>query len=329
MLYDQAFLTRLENGLREQLPSWGLDTGSPLRLLTISENATFLADDLRFGRKVVFRVHRPDYHTEAEIRSELAWTEALRADGVVETPHLIPALDGTLLCSFPEGSHNRFVVAFEHMSGREPDAADGLVQWYGRLGAINAALHRHSRGWRRPAGFVRKTWDVEATIGPDAYWGDWRDALGLTAEGREVLTRTADLLRRQIAAYGTTPDTFGLIHADMRPANLLVDGQRLGVIDFDDCGESWFMFDFAAAVSFQEAEPYIPDLMAAWTQGYRTVAALAERDEAMLPVFIMLRRMHLTAWIASHAETPTAQSMGEPFTSGTVRMAERYLHTHS
>jgi hypothetical protein len=39
----------------------------------------------------------------------------------------------------------------------------------------------------------------------------------------------------------------------------------------------------------------------------------------------MLRRMQLTAWIASHAETPTAQAMGVPFTHGTIELAERHL----
>ena len=46
-------------------------------------------------------------------------------------------------------------------------------------------------------------------------------------------------------------------------------------------------------------------------------------------MFLMLRRMQLTAWVASHAETPTAQSMGEDYTRGTVALAQRYLDTHS
>ena len=40
---------------------------------------------------------------------------------------------------------------------------------------------------------------------------------------------------------------------------------------------------------------------------------------------MMLRRMQLTAWVASHAETPTAQSMGEPYTQGSVELAEAFL----
>jgi Ser/Thr protein kinase RdoA (MazF antagonist) len=45
----------------------------------------------------------------------------------------------------------------------------------------------------------------------------------------------------------------------------------------------------------------------------------------MLPSFVMLRRMVLTAWLASHAETPTAQALGAGYTDGTVALGLRYL----
>lgn len=329
MLYQDAFLQRLETGLRENLPKWGLPSSAPLRLLTISENATYLADDAMNGRRIVFRVHRPDYHSEAEILSELAWVQSLRESGVVTTPRGIPAANGDLLCAFSDAGVRRHVVAFEFMSGKEPDASDDLARWYRELGAINARLHLHSRAWKRPENFARKLWDFDTIIGRTPHWGDWRDGLGLTAAGRAVLERTDALLRQQTDALGKSPENFGLVHCDMRPANLLVDGDRLAVIDFDDCGLSWFGYDFAASVSFLEHEPCLGELMNAWVEGYRTVAPLSADEEAALPVFVMLRRMQLTAWIASHAETPTAQSMGVPYTLGTVALAERHLASYA
>ena len=63
-MYDAAFLQGLERGLRTALPAWGVPPDAPVRLLTISENATFLADDEQAGRRMVFRVHRPAYPAE-------------------------------------------------------------------------------------------------------------------------------------------------------------------------------------------------------------------------------------------------------------------------
>ncbi|MET3581983.1 Ser/Thr protein kinase RdoA (MazF antagonist) [Mesorhizobium robiniae] len=325
MLYDADFLLRLQQGLQELLPVWDVSPNADLVLLTISENATFRIVDSGAERDLIVRVHRPDYHTESEILSELDWINALSMDGIVATPKPVAARDGRLLHAFSDGETIRHAVAFEFMSGKEPDAGSDLVKWYRTLGEINARLHAHSREWSRPKHFVRKTWNFDRIVGENAYWGDWRAALGLTPEGMTILERTYTLLEAQTDAYGYGADRFGLVHCDMRAANLLVDGERLGVIDFDDCGICWFAYDFAAAISFIEHEPNVPDLMAAWLDGYRRVARFEAEHEKALPMLIMLRRMQLTAWIASHSETPTAQSLGPSYTDGTVMLAERYL----
>ncbi len=327
-IYDDAFLARLEDALRAALPRWGLSDATDLRLLTISENATFRAADPACGREMVFRVHRPGYHSRAEIESELAWLTALGRDGVVDTLTPVPQVVGGLIADLDEDGTRRHAVAFELLPGREPAEGDDLARWYRELGAINARLHLHARGWQRPEGFTRKRWDYDAMLGAVKLWGDWRAAPGLTAEGRAVLERTDAVLRARLDDYGTGAERFGLVHADMRLANLLVEGDTLSVIDFDDCGFSWYLYDFASAVSFSEHEPYIPTLQAAWIEGYRTVAPLADEECAMLPVFIMLRRLLLTAWIASHAETPTAQALGEGYTHGTVDLARAFLDTY-
>ncbi|WP_456823062.1 phosphotransferase enzyme family protein [Bradyrhizobium sp. USDA 4502] len=145
-----------------------------------------------------------------------------------------------------------------------------------------------------PSTFQRKVWDFDAMLGRRPLWGDWRAGLGLRDDGRRLLQRVADELERRVEAYGRGEQRFGLVHADLRLANLLVEGDRLGVIDFDDCGFSWFFYDFAAAVSFIEHEPVMDLLQQSWLAGYRTVAPVSRDDEAMLPAFVMLRRMLLT-----------------------------------
>lgn len=327
-LYDEEFLTALRLGAENLAPEWGLSPQAAVSLLTVSENATFRADDPARDAPLILRVHRPAYHSRAEIESELAWIDALRADGVVATPEPLRTRAGGRLAEFRHAGAVRHVAAFAFMTGAEPEAGAGLVGGFGLLGEISARLHAHVRRWTPPPGFTRKTWNFDTTIGGAPHWGSWRAALGLDAEGAAVLARCADALRVRLAAYGAGPDRFGLIHADLRLANLLVEGDRLGVIDFDDCGFGWFVYDFAAAVSFLETEPFIPDLAEAWVAGYRRVAPLADEDVAMIPAFVMLRRMMLTAWIASHAETPTAREAGlADYTRGTLDLAEAWLAT--
>jgi Ser/Thr protein kinase RdoA (MazF antagonist) len=320
-----ALIERMRAELVGALPRWSLSAQSTLAFLSHSENTTFLAQDPVSGRKLVLRVQRIGYHTPAEITSELAWIDAIIAEEIVVTPRPVADSEGRLLCSISLDGSVRQVVAFEFLSGKEPDSADDLVTWFGKLGAVNAGLHMHSRRWRTPSGFQRKVWDFDAMLGTRPLWGDWRAGLGLSDDGRKLLRRVAKLLERRVNAYGRTKERFGLVHADLRLANLLVDGERLGVIDFDDCGFSWFFYDFAAAVSFMEHEPVVAQLQDAWLEGYRTVAPVLREDEAMLPAFVMLRRMLLTAWLASHSDTDTARRLGTGYTDGTVAMGEQFL----
>ncbi len=327
MLYGTEFLARLEAGLRSRLAAWGIPGTAQVRLLTISENATYLVE-APSGQKRVFRVHRPGYHSREQILSELAWIEGLRREQVIDTPAPVPALDGSLLQPFRDGEDDRFVACFEFVAGSAPDESGDMPKWFRVLGAITAKMHGHARHFVVPEGFERKRWDWRTIIGPDAYWGDWRRARGLDAEGRALLETLSERLRARTEAFGDGPDRFGLVHCDMRAANLLIAGDRLFVIDFDDCGFSWFGYDFAASTSFIEDSPEFPELMRAWIAGYHSVAPLPPETEAMLPVFVMLRRLQLTAWLASHAETPTAQALPD-FTAGTLALARAFLQAEA
>lgn len=322
-VYSAEVVEELAEGLRGLLPRWGLGDGD-LRLLTVSENATFRVD-APARAPVILRVHRPGYHSKAEIASELAWIEALRLGGVVRTPAILTANGCVQILGFEHRGEQRHVVAFDLAPGVEPQPGEALVPGFRTLGGISARLHGHVRQWARPRDFMRKHWTYRTIAGDAAHWGPWQAALGLTPEGARVLERLSDVLQDRTAAWGTGPDRYGLIHADLRLANLLLDGDALTVIDFDDCGFGWFLYDFAAAVSFIEDDPLLPQLMAAWVEGYRGVAPLGGDEVEMLPTFVMLRRLQLTAWIASHSETPTAQEMGPAFTDTTVALAEQYL----
>ncbi len=323
--FSDTDLAAIAAGLKGMLPRWGLSAGSDLALLNLSENATFKAVPPGGGAPLVLRVHRRGYHRRAEIASELDWIAALRRARVLKTPAIVAARDGTAIQRLDLPGAARNVVAFAFAPGAEPSPAASLVPGFRDLGAISARLHAHARGWSRPAGFTRKSWTFDTIAGPLAHWGRWQDAPGLTAAGAALLDRLAATLRARLAQWGTGPDRFGLIHADLRLANLLDHRGGLTVIDFDDCGFGWFLFDFAASVSFIEDSPAIPALRSAWAEGYRSVAPLSAEAEAMLPTFVMLRRLQLTAWIASHSETPTAQELGPDYTRTTLELADRYL----
>jgi Ser/Thr protein kinase RdoA (MazF antagonist) len=316
---------------REAAAHWGYGGDAELDLLCVSENATYLVRDLR-REPAVLRLNRPGYLAHDAIASELAWTAALRTANVACTPRWVPTLSGEPVARVkqPAGGASRHAVLFDFARGEHPDdPQDGLAE----IGEIAARLHAHARSWPRPEGFTRFSWDLPAALGGDgrpSRWGDWRDAV--TGNDRRLLETAESQVRQALSAYGQSPARYGLIHADLRAANLIVDaadqlghGPRVTVIDFDDCGYSWFLYDAAGSVSFLEHRSELPELVAGWLDGYRRVATLEPADLAAIPALIMLRRLQLQAWAASHAETDMVRSLGTAFAAETVLVAERFL----
>ncbi|MBD5770971.1 phosphotransferase enzyme family protein [Marinomonas colpomeniae] len=326
-IYNADFVNRLTQNIDRLKHRWDVDLDANVRLLTLSENATFLVEGRTPESTIIVRVHRPDYHTYDEIASEIAWIKALRRDSNITIPAPLPLDDGSYIASFEDDGHTRYVVAFEFITGKEPAVDKSLTAGFEVLGQISAGLHNHASQWTPPDSFIRKSWTFETSFGNNPLWGDWRQALDLEKDEQTVLEQLCVQLENKLAAYGTSSDRFGLVHADLRLANLLVDQDKLSVIDFDDCGFSWFMYDFAAAISFYEESPQIPDLITAWLKGYRTVRPLEKEHENMIPTFILFRRLLLTAWITNHSETETAIEAGlGTYTKGTVKLAQLYLN---
>jgi Ser/Thr protein kinase RdoA (MazF antagonist) len=330
--YTNEVLSELAERVAQCLPRWKLPPATGVSLLNVSENATYLlrppaaSQPLPLGRDLILRVHRIGYSSANEIRSELAWMAALRRDGVIDTAMPAPGADGKLVqvLGSRTGAEPRFTVAFERLPGQEPEPRHA-VHWFEPLGEITARMHAHARHWTPPVGFARKRWHFDTMVGPAGFWGPWRSGIGLEAPGAAIVERALDLIRSQLERCGEGPDVFGLVHADLRLANLLVDGTQLRVIDFDDCGFSWYLYDFAASVSFMEHEPIVPDLLAAWAAGYRKVRPLTAESLALIPAFVVLRRVLLSAWLASHAEVSSAREFGASYAVGTVALAEALL----
>lgn len=301
------------------LSHWRETAGASARLINHSENHTFLIDGP--AGRFTLRLHRPGYQSRSSIESELNWLDALRRDTTLPMAEPVRGKDGALL----QDADGRLAVLFRFVEGREPQIGEPLEKLFEELGRFAAHLHRHVEHWTPPSGFTRQVWNAAQILDADGLWGNWRVAPGVDAAMRPLLDRADARLRQVLADYGTSPDRFGLIHADMRLGNLLVDGEQATLIDFDDSGFCWFAYDFAAAISFHETHADIPALRSAWLAGYQPIRPLQSADIAIIDAMILLRRFALLAWIGSHNETRLAQTHMPGFAQGTALLARAFL----
>ena len=268
--------------------------GSAPRLIKQRENAVYEVA-LPSGRAAL-RLHRPGYQSAAAIWSELWWCRELAAAGVpVARP--VAALDGAFVAELPSG---RLATALAWVEGAPlGEAGVALAGSHGEqvdrhraLGRLIARLHSVTDDLSPPADFTRPRWDRDGLLGEVPFWGRFWDHPALTAEEAALLRHTRDFLRQRLQDHAGT-GSFGLIHADILRENVFVTGGGLALIDFDDSGFGFRLYDLGTVLSQNLNEPALPAIAQALAEGYGETRPV---DAAMIPVFTLMRCCASVGW---------------------------------
>ncbi len=322
---------REEAAVARALGAWPFDVSS-IELLSVSENLVFrvaLVDD----SPVVARLHRHGYNTLVELESEHAWVCAINESGSLAASRPIEAADGRshVEVEVADGDR-RFVGVVDWVDGRplsreleDAESADAVADWYREVGVVLGGLHRQSETWGRPSSFRRRSWDVDGMVGPDPEWGRFWEVPGADAGQREILGRARSSLHQMLAELGTAEDRFGLIHADPYADNLFAHEGRLVLIDFDDAGFGWHLYDLSVAIYDQANARWFPAVRSAIVEGYREQHELSADHADLLSDFLLLRMLALLGWLADRPELdPTGKRLEHDLLAA-VRYCEAYL----
>jgi Ser/Thr protein kinase RdoA (MazF antagonist) len=326
------FLARMQAIARAALERWDLPVAGIVPI-KVRENAVFKID-LAGGGRAVLRVHREGYHSDPELESEFAWLRALEAGGI-EVPRVIASRQGrtfeTVTAPGAEGTHQ--IDIFEWIDGRQLGSIEtgvgtdeaAVADQYQRIGVLAARMHDHSLTWPPPQGFCRHAWDAPGLVGEQPLWGRFWELEALTRGEGALLRRARAAIGEDLEAYGIGRDRYGLIHADLVPENVLVDGERVCVIDFDDAGYGWHLFELATSLYFLTGESVYPVARDALIRGYRLRRALSEEALARLPLFLAARGTTYVGWVHTRAGTQTARELTPFLIERACAVAAEYL----
>ena len=311
----------------EALARYTTDSSLRLEFVRHGENTTYRVS--RPEGDWALRLGRPGYQSVEAIRSEIRWMHDLNEAGVI-TPAVIHGRDGEVVqpVAHRDGSV-RAAVAFSWIEGRPLPEVDSLGAWK-RLGAVMARIHEHGRRWRTPQGFVRPAWDLEALVGDSPRWGSPFPPDVWSEEDTRLLKAVRGAVRERLHALGKAGQRFGLIHADLGFENVLVrpDGSTV-VIDFDDSGPSWYLYELASALYPFEGEPGFVERTEALVAGYRLVRSLPDEDVHELPTLLMARRLATLGWTFTRGETAHAQRQRARRIRSSPPAARRFLEWHA
>ncbi|MEL7098492.1 MAG: phosphotransferase [Pseudomonadota bacterium] len=305
----------------EALALWGL-SGASCTFVAGRENRVYKV--VAGARAFALRFKRPGYHSFAELMSELDWLAEMERAGL-KVPKPMPSKGGKLL----EEVAGHFVDIVTWVDGapigktREPLALEDPIATFSAIGAEMARLHEACDAWDRPPGFVRCRWDADGLVGEAPRWGRFWENPTLDADTRKLLEAFRAQASRDLARLDL--DT-GLIHADLVRENVLLDGNVLRLIDFDDGGFGYRLFDIATALLKNRNEPNYTALKTALVDGY-----LAHRplDIGPLDLFLALRAVTYVGWIVPRMEEPGAELRNTRFIKDAQDLCSAYLATTS
>jgi Ser/Thr protein kinase RdoA (MazF antagonist) len=287
-----------------------------LRFVAHGENTTFRVDATApDGRdRFLLRVHRPGRHGRdvdpaAAVGSELAWLAALRADTSVMVPEPLRTIKGNLTTTATPADppEPRVCSVLRWMDGRVHAAAPRPVHLR-RLGGVMARLHDHARQWRPPPGFVRIRWDWQTFFGDTMVYGGLNaaDVWDLLPDSlRRRFHRVAGRMEHVMTQLGSSADVVGLIHADLHLDNALFWRDDVRVIDFDDCGFGFWLYDIAVALWELRYRRDYDQFRDALIEGYTRHRPLPG-DLAHVDDFIATREVAFGLWFTGMAHANPA-----------------------
>ena len=272
------------------LTDLGFDCDGRFLALNSYENRVYQIG-IEDERPVVAKFYRPGRWSDDSIREEHEFALDLAAQEIPVVPPL--EIDGDTL---KHSGHHRLAVYPCH-GGRAPDLDN--YELLTQLGRLVARIHLEGEV---TAFKHRPRIDIES------YGVESIDYLldndFMPEENRAAYESTAELVLDGVEACferaGSTKEL--RLHGDFHPGNVLVNQDRLHIVDLDDCRHGPAVQDLWMFLSGDRVEqtPQLEALL----EGYQSFRRFDPRELHLIEALRSLRIMHYAAWLARRWEDP-------------------------
>jgi len=272
------------------LDDLGFDCDGRFLALNSYENRVYQIG-IEDERPVVAKFYRPARWSDDSIREEHEFALDLAAQEIPVVPPL--EIDGDTL---KHSGHHRLAVYPCH-GGRAPDLDNyELLAQLGRLvarihleGEVSAFKHR-PRIDIESYGVESIDFLLDNDFMPEDNRAAYESIAELVLDGVEACFERA----------GNTQEL--RLHGDFHPGNVLVQHDRLHIVDLDDCRHGPAVQDLWMFLSGDSVEqtPQLESLL----EGYQSFRRFDPRELHLIEALRSLRIMHYAAWLARRWEDP-------------------------
>lgn len=297
----------LEPLARQIVDTYGLGEYS-IESINHEFNSTFKVTTSA-GAKYALRINVNSQRSEENIRAEIFWVRELSKVPGLTVPTPIANRVGEYVSSVRHEllGKNLWAVMFSWLEGQEL-GDDPTTEALKATGAAMALMHVASRETQLPA-------DSELHVIEDFFWGG-ENQIALSPEIPE--TDRAILLGEIDRISAITKGLYAktavqIIHADVHGWNVMWDGKRASIFDFDDCAIGLPIQDLAVTLYYLDTA----EQEAALFEGYKSVSELPDYTEAELQALVLQRRIFLLNYLLE-TQNPDHRAMVPKYLAGTM-----------
>jgi Ser/Thr protein kinase RdoA (MazF antagonist) len=205
--------------------------------------------------------------------------DSLYRHGVPGIPRVIPSVadETAVALRLPGHREDRCCMVHEWVPGSQLAGQAGPED-FRSVGMLTASIHEHGVAFRPPPGFALPAIDLASYVNPDGAEGE--QARTVLSPESLSLFRTA--YARVTAAWERAERREPgrrLIHNDMHMANLIVCGDKIGLVDFEQAGWGHPAQDIASTFYYEQSSPLYEQLWTAFREGYTTRRPWPEEEE--------------------------------------------------
>ncbi|GCF11126.1 phosphotransferase enzyme family protein [Dictyobacter arantiisoli] len=228
------------------------------------------------------------------VKSELQWLTALHRDANILVPEPVLTRNRELQTSvqIEDVEQERLCLLLRWVPGRTMALKLSPISLE-RMGIFMAQLHNHAHHFMPFGDFVRPHWDWTSVLGtgtvldPD-FASDQCDGL-IGGRAYRLFSEIAERAHEQLINLPKTSDYYGLIHANLLPANYIFYQGEVGAIDFRHCSWNYYLYDIAVTLGAFIGHPEEATLRKAFFRGYESIHLLPNHAEQLLSLFMALR----------------------------------------
>ncbi|MGE5654773.1 MAG: phosphotransferase enzyme family protein [Bacillota bacterium] len=248
-----------------------------------NENITYSIVDCQTQRHYLLRIHQPIslnlwgiQHTFEGLLSEFAFLVALQEATDLGLQHPVANTHGSFVTTIYDSDDGKAIlctlltwVEGETLSKLEIEMEKPVRQ----MAAVAAEMHCFSQQWQHPFPLTRPVYDTRK-------YHHLVDCIGYGVEKKVFAPEQYDIIRETMAQITTVlaplmylPEYWGIIHADLGPGNVVVNGDRVTPIDFSFSGYGYYLFDLGGAAAALK-----PQLRQTYLDAYQRANPIRDAD---------------------------------------------------